>query len=513
MRKLWTVLAALATLSLTNCGYNAIQTTDEQVKAGWSEVVNQYQRRADLVPNLVNSVKGFAQQEKDVLLGVTNARAKVGSIQATPEVLNDPAAFQKFTPAQGELSSALSRLLVVTENYPQLKSDALFKRPDGAARRHREPHHRGAQPLHQGGAGLQCRHPNLPEQPDRDDVRLQGEAELRGREREGDLDRAEGRFQPDAGARQNSCDNDQKIDRDERCKSRLSCAAAVLGLPALAEVAVPPLTGRVVDQTGTLSSGDIASLTQTLKDLEARKGSQIAVLIVPTTDQEPIEQFSLRVAEAWKIGRKKIDDGALLVVAKNDRHLRIEVGYGLEGALTDVTTKRIIDEDITPKFKSGDFAGGVSAGVDRMIRVIDGEKLPAPEPAHWEDAGPLNYIDPCNPFVIFGPSSSAAMLRSTLGRLVGAAGDRRHCRSCGMVCCRIARGRDPRVCLGRPSLCSAARRYRSGGRGRGRGSGWSSAVAAVPGRAAAVQAAAIERRVQRRWRQFRRRRRIGELVA
>src|SRR6202158_3076202 len=127
MRRLWTVLAALATLSLTNCGYNAIQTNDEQVKSSWSEVVNQYQRRADLVPNLVNSVKGFAQQEKDVLLGVTNARAKVGSIQATPEVLNDPAAFQKFQAAQGELSSALSRLLVVTENYPQLKSDQNFR--------------------------------------------------------------------------------------------------------------------------------------------------------------------------------------------------------------------------------------------------------------------------------------------------------------------------------------------------------------------------------------------------
>jgi LemA protein len=127
MRRFLTVLATLATLSLTNCGYNAIQTNDEQIKANWSEVVNQYQRRADLVPNLVNSVKGFAQQEKDVLLGVTNARAKVGSIQATPEVLNDPAAFQKFTQAQGELTSALSRLLVVTENYPQLKSDALFR--------------------------------------------------------------------------------------------------------------------------------------------------------------------------------------------------------------------------------------------------------------------------------------------------------------------------------------------------------------------------------------------------
>ena len=106
----------------------------------------------------------------------------------------------------------------------------------------------------------------------------------------------------------------------------------------LADVAVPPLTGRVVDQTGTLSSGDIAALTQTLKNLETRKGSQIAVLIVPTTEPETIEQYSIRVADAWKIGRKKIDDGALMVIAKNDRHLRIEVGYGLEGALTDVTT-------------------------------------------------------------------------------------------------------------------------------------------------------------------------------
>ena len=127
MRRLLTVLAALATLSLTNCGYNTIQSNDEQVKSAWSEVLNQYQRRADLVPNLVNSVKGFAQQEKDVLLGVTNARAKVGSIQATPELINDAGAFAKFQQAQGELSSALSRLLAVSENYPQLKSDALFR--------------------------------------------------------------------------------------------------------------------------------------------------------------------------------------------------------------------------------------------------------------------------------------------------------------------------------------------------------------------------------------------------
>jgi LemA protein len=122
---LW--LLVLATLSLGGCGYNTLQSQDEGIKAAWGEVLNQYQRRADLVPNLVNTVKGFAAQEKDVLLGVTNARAKVGSIQATPELVNDPAAFSKFVAAQGEMTSALSRLLVVTENYPQLKSDANFR--------------------------------------------------------------------------------------------------------------------------------------------------------------------------------------------------------------------------------------------------------------------------------------------------------------------------------------------------------------------------------------------------
>jgi LemA protein len=121
---LWTVILAT---QLAGCGYNKFQTQDEQVKAAWSEVVNQYQRRADLIPNLVNTVKGFAQQERDVLLGVTEARSKVGSIQATPELINDPAAFQKFQAAQGELTSALSRLMVVVEMYPDLKSDQNFR--------------------------------------------------------------------------------------------------------------------------------------------------------------------------------------------------------------------------------------------------------------------------------------------------------------------------------------------------------------------------------------------------
>jgi LemA protein len=127
MRKLTLPLVLLFAVTLSGCGYNTLQSTDEQIKASWGEVVNQYQRRADLVPNLVNVVKGFAAQEKDVLLGVTNARSKVGSVQATPELINNPDAFAKFQSAQGELSNALSRLLVVAENYPQLKSDANFR--------------------------------------------------------------------------------------------------------------------------------------------------------------------------------------------------------------------------------------------------------------------------------------------------------------------------------------------------------------------------------------------------
>jgi LemA protein len=127
LRTLAALLAAAAALTLSGCGYNDLQRQDEGIKAAWSEVVNQYQRRADLVPNLVNTVKGYAAQEADVLTAVTNARANVGAIKATPELVNDPAAFAKFQAAQAQLTSALSRLLVVAENYPNLKSDALFR--------------------------------------------------------------------------------------------------------------------------------------------------------------------------------------------------------------------------------------------------------------------------------------------------------------------------------------------------------------------------------------------------
>ena len=188
---------------------------------------------------------------------------------------------------------------------------------------------------------------------------------------------------------------------------------------AAADVAVPPLTGRVVDLTGTLSADTIARETQRLKDLQTRKGSQVAVLIVPTTQPESIEQYSIRVADTWKVGRKGIDDGALLVVAKNDHKLRIEVGYGLEGALTDVTARRIIDEVIVPRFKSGDFDGGITAGITRLVGVIEGEPLPVPQPeaTHGIDEDWVSFI--FSPFGLLMFAAIAALLRGLLGRLLG----------------------------------------------------------------------------------------------
>ena len=147
---------------------------------------------------------------------------------------------------------------------------------------------------------------------------------------------------------------------------------------AQAQVAVPPLTARVTDLTGTLNPQQVMTLEKTLQEFETRKGSQIAVLIVPTTQPEAIEQYGIRVVEQWRLGRKRIDDGALLIVAKNDHALRIEVGYGLEGPLNDAVCARIIREIITPRFRQGDFYGGITDGVARMIGVVNGEPLPPP---------------------------------------------------------------------------------------------------------------------------------------
>lgn len=181
-----------------------------------------------------------------------------------------------------------------------------------------------------------------------------------------------------------------------------------------AQLPVPPLTGHVVDQTRTLTPAQQAAIEQTLSAFEARQGSQLAVLLVPTTQPETIEQYALRVAEQWKLGRTKIDDGALLLVAKNDRAVRIEVGYGLEGALNDVTSKRIIEETITPAFRQQNFAGGISDGLQRMVRVIDGEPLPAP--VVGPTAEPFQNIT----WIIAAGALLGFVLRAVLGRFSGA---------------------------------------------------------------------------------------------
>lgn len=186
---------------------------------------------------------------------------------------------------------------------------------------------------------------------------------------------------------------------------------------AAAEVAVPPLTARVTDLTGTLQPDQQAALEQTLQAFENRKGSQIAVLIVPTTQPETIEQYAIRVAEAWKLGRKGVDDGVLLLVARNDRKLRIEVGYGLEGAIPDAVAKRIVSEIISPRFKQGDFSGGIRAGVERIIKVIEGE--PLPEKKQSKAGSKMNKPDDWLGLVFVFSFIVGAVLSLLLGRLIG----------------------------------------------------------------------------------------------
>lgn len=179
---------------------------------------------------------------------------------------------------------------------------------------------------------------------------------------------------------------------------------------------MPPLKGRVNDLTGTLSAQQQQALEQTLAEFEGRKGAQIAVLLVPTVKPEPVQMFAVRVQEAWKLGRKGIDDGVLIAIAKEDRELHIEVGYGLEGALPDAIAKRIIEEEIVPRFRQGDFYGGIRAGTERIMRVIEGEPLPAPQtggpgvaPDQWNGLLPLLF------FVIF----LGGLLRLVFGRVFG----------------------------------------------------------------------------------------------
>ena len=181
---------------------------------------------------------------------------------------------------------------------------------------------------------------------------------------------------------------------------------------------IPKLESRVTDVTGTLTAGQQAELEQKLADFEARKGAQIAVLLVPTTQPEEIEQYSIRVAEAWKLGRKKVDDGALLILAKDDHKLRIENGYGLEGVLTDAASNRIIEDTMVPLLRQGQYYAAIGAGVDQMMALIDGEQLPPPDRTwqHHNNARNLNFL----PFLLVAVLFGSSILRSIFGRAGGA---------------------------------------------------------------------------------------------
>ncbi|HSM99167.1 MAG TPA: YgcG family protein [Gallionella sp.] len=201
--------------------------------------------------------------------------------------------------------------------------------------------------------------------------------------------------------------------------ARVFLLALLLSGAAHAEVAVPPLTQRVTDLTATLDAQQTQTLESRLAAFEAKKGAQLAVLVVPTTAPETIEQYGIRVVEAWKLGRKGVDDGALLIVAKEDRALRIEVGYGLEGVLNDATANRIIDEIIVPRFRNGEFYAGIESGTAAMMQVIDGE--PLPPPARRAAASGKDNIESLMFMAFVLVVAVGGMLRALLGRFPAAA--------------------------------------------------------------------------------------------
>lgn len=194
-------------------------------------------------------------------------------------------------------------------------------------------------------------------------------------------------------------------------------ALCLLFLPwmALAEVPVPELTARVTDLTNTLAPDQKSALESRLAAFEQQKGSQIAVLLIPTTQPETIEQYSIRVVETWKLGRKGIDDGILVVMATQDREVRIEVGYGLEGAIPDVIAKRVIEEIMIPRFREGDVAGGLNAGVERLIGLIEGEPLPPPK----KQTASGGTFDQYFPILFFAAIVMGGLLRAIFGKVLG----------------------------------------------------------------------------------------------
>ena len=342
--------------------YNQLVRADENVKNAWSQVQNVYQRRMDLIPNLVETVKGYATFERQTLQGVVEARSKISQMNVSSNIVNDPEALTKFQALQGELSSALSRLLVVVERYPELKAGqnflALQSQLEGTENRISVERKRFNDAALQFNA-LRRTFPGI------------FVADMMGF-------KEKAYFQADQGAAKAPTVKFSSWRRWPRVAFffgilflNFACPLSALEIPARPD-------GYVTDKAGLLSSQNKAKLEAFLRNYEQETSNQIVVTTFPSLDGESLEDFSIRLAEKWKIGKKGKDNGVILVIFKNDRKIRIEVGYGLEGVLSDANCKMIIENEIAPAFRQGKFDEGIVRAVEAIKATIKGEYTPKP---------------------------------------------------------------------------------------------------------------------------------------
>ena len=375
VRALPALLVLLLVLPLLSaCGFNTIPTAEEKAKAAWSEVLNQYQRRADLIPNLVETVKGYASHEKEVLEGVIEARAKATQVTVSPETLSDPEAFKKFQESQSGLTGALGRLLAIVENYPDLKANqnflALQAQLEGTENRIAVARRDYIEAVREYNTTLRT-FPSV----------LWASLWFTSNEpfqnftveRRQDPD-TEGRFQLRRAALATfGCPSPMRCQYRSLVRSSSASRIAWLPSPFPASAAdLPKLTGRVVDTADMIDPASEAALVQKLAAFQAKGSDQVVVATIDLLDGEAIEPYANRLFRAWGLGQAGEDNGILLLVAKSDRKMRIEVGYGLEGTLTDLHSKLIIENTMVPAFRAGDFSGGISRAADDIIMVLEG---------------------------------------------------------------------------------------------------------------------------------------------
>ena len=360
-------------LTVAGCGYNKIPTLEEQAKAKWADVQNNYQRRADLIPNLVATVQGYAKQEKEVLTAVVEARAKATQVKIDVSQLTDPEKLKQFQDAQNQLSGALGRLLAISENYPDLKSNqnflALQSQLEGTENRIAVARRDYIEAVRLYNTELKTfpgmlwaatffrSNKPMAEFTASENARQAAASEILTRRR------GTKGIEMNAG-------RTPSASREEVCVWPSSFSALLCTVVTAFALTFPALTGRVVDQANIIPADTRTAIEQKLADLEAKSGIQLVVATVTSLEGQEIEPYANELFRSWKLGEKTKNNGVLLLVAPNERRVRIEVGYGLEGTLTDALSKVIITNAIAPRFKAGDFGGGISRGVDDIITVL-----------------------------------------------------------------------------------------------------------------------------------------------